>query len=92
MTSSSLGKLLSVEEYKASLDEASSRNEHYLETGHLHIGKECLSRAKWFKGSKDRGFRGNLAAQKGQLNQNLSTDNSTITPYFEMRDKVIEAE
>ena len=63
MTSSSLGKLLSIEEYKAVLDEASSRNEHSLETGHLHIEKECLSRAKWFKGSKDRGFRGTLAAE-----------------------------
>ena len=64
MTSSSLGKLLSIEEYKAVPDEASSRDEHYLETGHLHIEKACLSRAKWFKGSKDRGFRGNLTAQK----------------------------
>ena len=65
MTSSSLGNLLSIEEYKAVLDEASSENEHYLETGHLHIEKGCLSRAKWFKGSKDRGFRENLSAQKG---------------------------
>ena len=65
MTSSSLGYLLSIEEYKAVLDEASSKNEYYLETGHLHIGKGFLSRAKWFKGSKDRGFRGTLAAQKG---------------------------
>ena len=65
MTLSSLGYLLSIEEYKAVLDEASSKNEHYLETGHLHIEKEFLSRAKWFKGSKDRGFRGTLAAQKG---------------------------
>ena len=65
MTSSSLEKLLPIEEYKAVLDEASSRNEHYLETGHLHIEKEFLSRAKWFKGSKDRGFRGTLVAQKG---------------------------
>ena len=63
MTSSSLGNLLSIEEYKAVFDEASSRNEHYLETGHLYIEKECLSRAKWFKGSKDRGFRGTLAAE-----------------------------
>ena len=61
MASSSLGYLLSIEEYKAVLDEASSRNEHSLEPGHLHIEKECLSRAKWFKGSKDRGFRGALA-------------------------------
>ena len=65
MTSSSLVELLSIEEYKAVLDEASSRNVHYLETGHLHIEKECPSSAKWFKGSNDRGFRGNLAAQKG---------------------------
>ena len=65
MTSSTLGHLLSIDEYKAVLDESSSKNEHYLETGHLHIEKEFLSRAKWFKGSKDRGFRGNLAAQKG---------------------------
>ena len=64
MTSSSLGYLLSIEEYKAVLDEASSKNEHYLETGHLHIEKGFLSRAKWFKGSNDRGFRGTLAAKK----------------------------
>ena len=65
MTSSTLGHLLSIDEYKAILDEASSKNEHYLETGHLHIEKEFRSRAKWFKGSKGRGFRGTLAAQKG---------------------------
>ena len=65
MTSAAGGKLPPIEEYKAVLDEASSRNEHYLETGHLHTGKENLSIEKWFKGSKDRGFRGNLVAQKG---------------------------
>ena len=63
MTSSSLGNLLSIEKYKAVLDEASSRNEHYLETGHLHIEKEYLSRATWFKGSTDRGLRGTLLAE-----------------------------
>ncbi len=65
MTSSTLGHLLSIDEYKAVLDEASSKNEQYLETGHLHIEKEFLSKAKWFKGSKSRGFRGTLAAKKG---------------------------
>ena len=82
MTSSSLGELLSIEEYKAVLDEASSRNEHSLETGHLYIEKECLSKTKWFKGSKDRGFRGNLAAQKGSLNQKPFNRQPNNSPLF----------
>ena len=52
MTSSSLGSLLSIEESKTVLDEASSKNEHYLETGHLHRDKEFLSRAKCLKEAK----------------------------------------
>ena len=63
MTSSSLANILSIEESKAIIDEDSSSNELYLDRGHSHIEKECLSRVKWFKGSKDRGFRGTLAEQ-----------------------------
>ncbi len=64
MTSSSLGNLLAIEEYNAVLDEDSSSNELYLKTAHLSIENGCLSKAKWFKGSRDRGFRGNRAEKK----------------------------
>ncbi|WP_164923244.1 MULTISPECIES: hypothetical protein [Prochlorococcus] len=49
-------------QYKAVLDDSSSINEPYLEPGHLHPGKELPSSKKWFKGARDRGFRGDLAA------------------------------
>ena len=61
MTSSSLGHILSIKEYKAIINEDSTSNKLYLETRNSQIGKECLSRVKWFKGSKDRGFKGTLA-------------------------------
>ena len=49
-------------EYKAVLAEASSIENPYLETGHLYPENELLPRPIWFKGSRDRGLRGNLAA------------------------------
>ena len=64
MTTSSIGSILSIEECKDVLDENSNSNKCYLGKGNLLIEKTYLSRAKWFKGSKNRGFRGNLAAQK----------------------------
>ena len=64
MTSGLLENLTSIEECKIVLDEDCSSNNPYLETVPLLIGNEDFSRAKWFKGSKDRGFKGTLAAQK----------------------------
>ncbi len=64
MTSSSLRDILSIKESKAIINEDSTSNKLYLETPNSQIGKECLSRLKWFKGSSDRGFRGTLAEQK----------------------------
>ena len=49
-------------EYKAVLAEASSIEKPYSETGHLYQETRLLPRPVWFKGSRDRGLRGNLAA------------------------------
>jgi len=54
--------VLSMREYKAVLTEVSSLNKPYAETGHLHPENELLPRPKWFKGSRDRGLRGDFAA------------------------------
>ena len=62
MTSKSSRSVLSMEEYKAVLAEASSLEKPYSETGHLYQENRLLPRAVWFKGSRDRGLRGNLAA------------------------------
>ncbi len=52
---------LSMQEYKALLVENLSSQKQYLDTGHLQ--PEIISTAdRWFKGSKDRGFRGQLAS------------------------------
>ena len=64
MTSSSLGNLLAIDEYNAVLDKDSCSNELYFDTAHLSIKNGCLSKAKWFKGSRDRGFRGTLTEKK----------------------------
>ena len=62
MTSKSSRSVLSKKEYKAFLAEASSIENTYSETGHLYPENELLPRPIWFKGSRDRGLRGNLAA------------------------------
>jgi len=49
-------------EYKAVLGEASGVAKPYSETGHLYQENRLLPRPVWFKGSRDRGLRGNLAA------------------------------
>ena len=49
-------------EYKAVLAEASCIEKPYSETGHLYQENRLLPRPLWFKGSRDRGLRGNLAA------------------------------
>ena len=49
-------------EYKAVLAEASTLEKPYSETGHLYPVNELLPRPVWFKGSRDRGFREDIAA------------------------------
>ena len=49
-------------EYKDVLSEASGVAQPYSETGHLHQGNRLLPRPVWFKGSRDRGFREDIAA------------------------------
>ena len=62
MTSKSSRSVLSMREYKAVLTEASSVAKPYSETGHLYQENRLLPRPVWFKGSRDRGLRENLAA------------------------------
>ena len=62
MTSKSSRSVLSMEEYKAVLAEASSVAKHFSETGHLYEENRLLPRPVWFKGSRDRGLRGDIAA------------------------------
>tara|TARA_Y100001968_G_scaffold290886_1_gene294942 strand:+ start:243 stop:398 length:156 start_codon:yes stop_codon:yes gene_type:complete len=49
-------------DYKAVLEEASGVEKPYSETGHLYQEGRLLPRPVWFKGSRDRGFRGEIAA------------------------------
>ena len=62
MTSKLSRSVLSMNDYKAVLVEASSLKKLYSETGHLYQKNRFLPRPVWFKGSRDRGLRGNLAA------------------------------
>ena len=62
MTSKSSRSVLSMEEYKAVLAEASTLEKPYSETGQLYPVNELLPRPAWFKGSRDRGLREDIAA------------------------------
>ena len=64
MSSQSSQSVLSMNEYKAKaiLAEGSSIAKPYSETGHLHQENRLLPRPVWFKGSRDRGLRENIAA------------------------------
>ena len=62
MTSKSSKSVLSMREYKAVLEEASSIEKPYSETGHLYPENELLPRPVWFKGSRNRGLREDIAA------------------------------
>ena len=62
MTSKSSRSVLSMEEYKAVLAEASSVAKPFSETGHLYQENRLLPRPVWFKGSKNRGLREDIAA------------------------------
>ena len=54
--------VLSMKDYKAVLAEAESLAKPYSETGHLYPENELLPRPVWFKGSRDRGLREDIAA------------------------------
>ena len=62
MTSISSRNVLSMKEYKAVLVEASSIEKPFSESGHLYPENELLPSPIWFKGSRDRGLRENIAA------------------------------
>ena len=51
-----------MKDYKAVLAEASGVAQPYSETGHLYQENRFLPRPVWFKGSRDRGMRGDIAA------------------------------
>ena len=51
-----------MKEYKAVLAEASSVAKPYSETGHLYQENSLLPRPVWFKGSRNRGLREDIAA------------------------------
>ena len=62
MTPKSSPNLLSIEEYKALPSKDSSIENLYFKTGHSNPENELLPRPIWFKGSRDRGLRENIAA------------------------------
>ena len=62
MSSKSSQSVLSMNDYKAVLAEASSAAKPYSETGHLYQESRLLPRPVWFKGSRDRGLREDIAA------------------------------
>ncbi len=62
MSSKSSQNVLSINDYKAVLSEASSLKKPYSVIGHLFPENELPPRPLWFKGSRDRGLRGILAA------------------------------
>tara|TARA_B100000579_G_scaffold168106_1_gene136828 strand:+ start:717 stop:905 length:189 start_codon:yes stop_codon:yes gene_type:complete len=62
MSSQSSQSVLSMNEYKDVLAGSSSVAKPYSETSHLHQENKLLPRPVWFKGSRDRGFREDIAA------------------------------
>ena len=62
MTSKPSRSVLSMKDYKAVLAEALGIAQPYSETGHLYQENRLLPRPIWFKGSRNRGLRGDIAA------------------------------
>ena len=51
-----------MKEDKAMLAEGSSPKKAYSKTGQFYSENKLLPRPVWYKGSRDRGFRGDVAA------------------------------
>ena len=62
MPSKSSENILSMKGYKANLEAQINTNHPFSNTEHLHQKKFLREESKWFKGSRDRGLRGDLAA------------------------------
>ena len=62
MSSNFSQNVLPMNDYKAVLAEGSSVAKPYSETDHLHQENRLLPRPIWFKGSRDRGLRKDIAA------------------------------
>ena len=62
MSSKASENLLSIKEHKKNLATEPSIKKPFFETTHLQQGNILLVKPKWFKGSRDRGLRGNLVA------------------------------
>ena len=62
MSSKSSRSVLSLNDHKAVLAEDSGVAKPYSETGHLYQENRLHPRPVWFKGSRDRGLRGDIAA------------------------------
>ncbi len=62
MTSKSSKNVLLMNEHKAILAVASSFKKPYLDSDHLDPENVLLPRPVWFKGSRDRALRGDIAA------------------------------
>ena len=62
MTSQSSRNVFSMKEHKAVLAEFSSVKQPFPETGHLSQENRLIPRPVWFKGSRDRDLRGDIAA------------------------------
>ena len=61
MSPQSSKSVLSINDYKAVLAEGSSVAKPYSETGHLHQENRLLPRPVWFKESRNRGFKKDIA-------------------------------
>ena len=62
MTFKSSRNVLSMDDYKVVLSEASTVAKPYSETGHLYQENRLFPRPVWFKGSRNRGLREDIAA------------------------------
>ncbi len=62
MSSKSSRSVLSLNDYKSVLAEDSSAAKPYSVTDHLHQESRLLPRPVWFKGSRERGLRRDIAA------------------------------
>tara|TARA_B100000214_G_C23856104_1_gene575768 strand:- start:664 stop:852 length:189 start_codon:yes stop_codon:yes gene_type:complete len=62
MTSKSSRNVLSMKEYKSVIAEASTFEKPFSETGHLCQENRLLPGPVWFKGSRNRGLREDIAA------------------------------